>query len=46
MEPSSDAENVEGKLGVKCCQIFKDMCMEVKVDGWSRRQMPKMLMAS
>ena len=46
MESSSDAENVEGLLGViqgQMGQIFKDSRMEVKLGGWSRRLMPKML---
>ena len=43
MEPSSDAKNVEGQLGVKWGQILKDGRMEVKLGGCSRRPMPKMV---
>ena len=43
---SSDAENVEGRLGIKWGQIIKDMRMEVKLGRWSRHPMPKMLKAS
>ena len=43
MESSSDAENVEGQLGVIQGQILTDSRMEVKLGGWSRRLMPNML---
>ena len=46
MESSSDAENVDGQLGVIWGQILKESRMEVKLDGWSHRPMPKMLMVS
>ena len=43
MESSSDAENVEGQLGVIWGQILTDSCMEVKLGGWNRRPMPTIL---
>ena len=43
MESSSDAENVEGQLGVIQGQILTDSRTESKFGGWSRRLMPKML---
>ena len=46
MESSSEAENVEGHLGVIQGQILTDSRTEVKLGGWSRRPMPKMLKVS
>ena len=49
MESGSDAENVEDRLGViqgQMGQIRKDSRMEVKLGGWSRGLMPKMLKVS
>ena len=41
MESSSDAENVEGQLGVIWGKIPKDSRMEVKLGRWSRRPVSK-----
>ena len=49
MESSSEAENVEGRLGVilgQRGQIQTDSRMEVKLGGWSRRPMRKLLKVS
>ena len=43
MESSSDAENVEGHLGVIQGQILTDSRMKAKLGGWIRRPKPKML---
>ena len=45
MESSSDAENVEGQLGViqgQMGQILEDILTEVKLGGWGRLQIWKM----
>ena len=53
MESSYDAENVEGQLGIIRSQmgsnggpILTKSRMEVKLGGWSRHPMPKMLKVS
>ena len=46
MESSSDAKNVEGQLGViqgQMGQILTESRIEVKLGGWSRRPIRRML---